>query len=418
MKNFKVVPLTLAVAASLASVSTFANADVDALLKRVEALESQQSSDVQFTGYARYGFHFEADGNRYVGAAGQKAGNAAGRLGNETNGGEFQFTKRFEGANGTKWDLNVMMENWWKMPGDVDGDIVGNADVFLKKFYAGVSNVFDAQPDLYIWAGRDFHQRPQEGLNDYFLMTHDGQGAGFKNLDMGALKLDVGFVGQTDGSNWTGTGDSGNYALTSKLHGLSLGEGNNLDIYMNYGLSDDKSDSADVDEAFQVATVFDFSGKKLSLRYSTNSDNTAFNRTEGLDTIYASFQSGISLGDKTSMDYQLAYHNSEYADNAAQDRTNYSVIVRPMHAWDDTHSTWLEAGYSLVDYDQANESNAAWKITVSQNMAIDSVPWGRPMLRFYATAGEADNKVNGDGVAVASDKVDTFAVGAMFEAWW
>ncbi|UPQ90247.1 carbohydrate porin [Vibrio sinaloensis] len=409
MKHLKVLPLAAVVAATIASFPSVANSEIEALEKRIAVLESSQASaatdsGIEFTGYARYGAHFENDENPYVSAAGQLAGNAAGRLGNEVNGGEFQFTKRFEGANGTQWDLNVMMENWWKAPDEY-------GDVSLKKFYAGASNVFKSQPDLYVWAGRDFHQRPQEGLNDYFLMTHDGQGGGFKNMDLGGAKFDLAVVGKTGEA----TGDNGDYAVTSKF-AFSLGESSSMDLLMNYGFSD-KGNKAD--NAFQVATLFNFSGHKLNLRYSDNSDNSAFNRTNGLKTIYASYQSGISLGERTIVDYQFAYHNSDGLNDMEDDRTNYSAIVRPMYAWNDIHSTWLEAGYSMVDYDKLNEKNAAWKVTLSQNISLDSVPWGRPMLRFYTTVGEADNKVKFDGGSLAkAEKVDTLAFGAMFEAWW
>ncbi|MFP1497097.1 carbohydrate porin [Escherichia coli] len=40
-----------------------------------------------------------------------------------------------------------------------------------------------------MWAGRDFHQRPQQGINDYFWMTHDGQGAGVKISTLVASSL-------------------------------------------------------------------------------------------------------------------------------------------------------------------------------------------------------------------------------------
>ena len=53
-------------------------------------------------------------------------------------------------------------------------------EVNLKKAYVGVTNVLESNPNAYIWAGRDFHQRPQQGINDYFWMNHDGQGAGVK----------------------------------------------------------------------------------------------------------------------------------------------------------------------------------------------------------------------------------------------
>lgn len=51
-----------------------------------------------------------------------------------------------------------------------------------------------SNPNAYFWAGRDFHQRPQQGINDYFWMNHDGQGAGVKNFDIGGVQFDVAAV--------------------------------------------------------------------------------------------------------------------------------------------------------------------------------------------------------------------------------
>jgi maltoporin len=56
--------------------------------------------------------------------------------------------------------------------------------------------VLESNPNAYIWAGRDFHQRPQQGINDYFWMNHDGQGAGVKNFDIGGVQFDVAAVSQ------------------------------------------------------------------------------------------------------------------------------------------------------------------------------------------------------------------------------
>ncbi|WP_032105522.1 carbohydrate porin, partial [Klebsiella pneumoniae] len=78
---------------------------------------------------------------------------AIGRLGNESNGGEFQISKAFKSAQGAIWDLNVMFDHW-------------SDEVNLKKAYVGVTNVLESNPNAYIWAGRDFHQRPQQGIND------------------------------------------------------------------------------------------------------------------------------------------------------------------------------------------------------------------------------------------------------------
>ena len=75
----------------------------------------------------------------------------------------------------------------------------------------------------------------------------------------------------------------------------------------------------------------------------------------------------------------------------------------------------------MVDYDDIDATNSSWKMTLSQNMAIGPETWSRPMLRFYATVGNADNEYTGfdsvTGEKIATD-VDTVTVGAMFEAWW
>ncbi|WP_270487898.1 carbohydrate porin, partial [Klebsiella pneumoniae] len=180
---------------------------------------------LKFSGYARYGAHFQTGDQKYVGVDGSYNGaSAIGRLGNESNGGEFQISKAFKSAQGAIWDLNVMFDHW-------------SDEVNLKKAYVGVTNVLESNPNAYIWAGRDFHQRPQQGINDYFWMNHDGQGAGVKNFDIGGVQFDVAAVSQVkscspevmaDETNpsritCTGssdTGDNGHYALTTKTHNI------------------------------------------------------------------------------------------------------------------------------------------------------------------------------------------------------
>jgi maltoporin len=68
---------------------------------------------IKFTGYARYGAHFQAADQKYVAVDGSYNGaSAIGRLGNEGNGGEFQLSKAFKGENGAIWDINVMIDHW------------------------------------------------------------------------------------------------------------------------------------------------------------------------------------------------------------------------------------------------------------------------------------------------------------------
>lgn len=373
MKSIKILPLSLAVAGTLTSGLAFAD------------------DDLVFSGYARFGDAYQASDSKLIQAEGAYTSGAVGRLGNEGNGGEFQFTKNFTSETGAIWDVAVMLNYW--------------GSVGLAKFYAGGKNIFATQPDLYIWAGRDFHQRPQQGINDYFWMMHDGQGAGFKYLEVGDMQLDMGFVSGTDGGD-----DNGYYAITSRWHGIDLGS-NSLEIYANYGFQSEDQLDADQNQAYQLGSIVGFGANRVILRYSHDSDNSVLNPTENLTTVYASFEGSTDLSENASMEYVASYHSTENEDEADDDRDNYGLIVRPMYFWDDVHSTWLEAGYNMVDYDNQDATNTAWKLTLSQNIAIGNKAWSRPMLRFYATVGNADNETE-------NEELDTVTLGAMFESWW
>ncbi|TXR51966.1 carbohydrate porin [Reinekea thalattae] len=355
--------------------------------------------DFNFTGYGRLGMAYQTADETAVSPEGAYNGSSTmGRLGNEGPGGEIQFNKAFEGENGSQWDIVIMAENW------------GGSTFNNKKFYAGGKNLFESQPDMYVWAGRNFNQRPQQGLNDYAWMTHDGQGAGFQNMDLGFAQLDLSFVGQADG-----LADSGYYAVTSKLAGIAAGPAS-IDLYFNYGFQNDEVITTDTIDAYQIGSQINTALGKVTLRYSANSDDTVlYSWNTGLKdettNIYASFESGVNVNDNISVDYLLAYHNRNDDNDDSNTRVNYSGIVRPMIAWDDVHSTWLEAGYTMVDYTEIDSTNTAWKFTASQNLAIGKGAGARPMLRFYTTVGNEDNEST-------STESDILTVGAMFEAWW
>jgi len=459
MRINKKLPVALAVAATLCSGSVFAQeftqeqidaivakavdkalaerqAKMDAAIDKkadvvVEPQSAAQTPDlavpygVKFSGYARYGAHFQSGDQKYVGVDGSYNGaSAIGRLGNEGNGGEFQLSKAFKGDNGAIWDVNVMFDHW--------GD-----EVNLKKAYAGVTNLLASNPNAYFWAGRDFHQRPQQGINDYFWMNHDGQGAGVKNFDIGGVQFDVAAVGSvascspevledeanpsritcTGGSN---VGDKGNYALTSKIHGMKVGP-LDLEIYANYGFDSKAIESDARLKAWQGGAVlshtYDHGINKLIARYSDNADNSVFNKTDDLTAIYASFEGSYKFSRQTQIDYLLAYHDYDNSANKADNRRNYGAIVRPMHWWNDVHSTWLELGYQRVDYDDGGD-NHGWKATLSQNISIAMGPEFRPMLRFYVTGGEVDNKRTARVNGTNDSTLDSFNIGAMWEAWW
>ncbi|WP_437889870.1 carbohydrate porin [Phytobacter sp. V91] len=459
MKLNNKLPVALAVAAALCSGSViaqeFTQEQIDAIVakavdkalaerqakmdaainKKADVITEPQSTaqtpdlaipyGVKFSGYARYGAHFQGADQKYVGVDGSYNGSSAiGRLGNEGNGGEFQLSKAFKSSHGAIWDVNVMFDHW--------GD-----EVNLKKAYAGVTNLLESNPNAYFWAGRDFHQRPQQGINDYFWMTHDGQGAGVKNFDIGGVQFDVATVAsvascnpevEDDGGNpsritctgGSNVGDKGNYALTSKIHGMKVGP-LDLEIYANYGFDSKAIESDDRLKAWQGGVVLshtnDSGVNKVIARYSDNSDNSVYNKTDDLNTIYASFEGLHKFSRQMQVEYLLAFHDYDNSADKSDNRKNYNAIVRPMYWWNDVHSTWLELGWQKVAYEKGGD-NDGWKATLSQNISIDMGPEFRPMLRFYVTGGEVDNKHTARVNGTEDTTLDSFNVGAMWEAWF
>ena len=462
MKTVKKLPLAMAIIAALCPLSSvmaqeFTQEQIDAIVAKAvdKALADRQAKmdaaaakkvdletnpqtaaatpdmavpfGLKFSGYARYGAHFQAGDQKYVGVDGSYNGaSAIGRLGNEGNGGEFQLTKAFKSEKGAIWDINVMFDHW-------------SDEVNLKKAYVGVTNVLESNPNAYIWAGRDFHQRPQQGINDYFWMNHDGQGAGVKNFDIGGVQFDVATVAQVkscspevmaDESNpsritCTGnsdTGDDGHYALTTKTHNIKAGP-IDVEVYANYGFDSKAVDNDKQLDAWQGGLLLshtnsDDSGvNKVILRYSDNSDNSVFNKTDGLTAIYASFEGNYKFTRQAQVEYLLAFHDYDNSKDKTDNRKNYGAIVRPMYFWNDVHSTWLEAGYQRVDYDQGGD-NHGWKLTLSQNIAIGMGPEFRPMLRFYVTGGQVDNKRTAKVNGTDDQQLDSLNFGGMFEAWF
>ncbi len=459
MKLIKKLPVALAVAAALCSGSViaqeFTQEQIDAIVAKAvdKALAERQAKmdaavakkadvvtepqtaaqtpdlaipfGVKFSGYARYGAHYQSGDQKYVGVDGSYNGSSAiGRLGNEGNGGEFQLSKAFKSSHGAIWDVNVMFDHW--------GD-----EVNLKKAYAGVTNLLESNPNAYFWAGRDFHQRPQQGINDYFWMNHDGQGAGVKNFDIGGVQFDVATVASVescnpemidDGDNpsrisctgSSGTGDKGNYAVTSKIHGMKVGP-LDLEVYANYGFDSKAIDSEDRLKAWQGGVVLshtnDSGVNKVIARYSDNSDNSVYNKTDNLTTVYASFEGLHKFSRQMQVEYLLAFHDYDNSADKSDNRKNYNAIVRPMYWWNDVHSTWLELGWQKVTYDKYGDNNG-WKATLSQNISIDMGPEFRPMLRFYVTGGEVDNKHTARVNGTDDTTLDSFNIGAMWEAWF
>ncbi len=156
---------------------------------------------------------------------------------------------------------------------------------------------------------------------------------------------------------------------------------------------------------------------KVILRYSDNSDNSVYNKTDDLTTVYASFEGSHKFTQQAQVEYLLAFHDYDNGkDNTDNRKTTAPSSGRCISGTMCTPPGWKRATSAWIT--TSGGDNHGWKLTLSQNIAIGMGPEFRPMLRFYVTGGQVDNehtaKVNG----TQDQQLDSLNVGGMFEAWF
>lgn len=82
-------------------------------------------------------------------------------------------------------------------------------------------------------------------------------------------------------------------------------------MYANYGFDSKAIDNDKQLDAWQGGLVLshtnDSGVNKLILRYSDNSDNSVYNKTDDLSTVYASFEGSHKFTEQAQIDYLLAF---------------------------------------------------------------------------------------------------------------
>ena len=197
-----------------------------------------------------------------------------------------------------------------------------------------------------------------------------------KNFDIGGVQFDVATVSQVkscspevmaDETNpsritCTGssdTGDNGHYALTTKTHNIKAGP-IDVEVYANYGFDSKAVDSdARLDAAGRAGAEPHQRQRvnKVILRYSDNSDNSVYNKTDDLTTVYASFEGSHNSPSRRRSSICWPSTTTTTARiipitvKLRRDRPANVLLER--RALDR-----LEAGYQRVDYDQGGITTA------------------------------------------------------------
>ncbi|WP_354624703.1 carbohydrate porin [Psychromonas sp. MME2] len=402
---------------------------------------SSHAGTPNFSGYGRYAS--EASDDTIIAIKADHASvNGPGRLGNEGNWMEWMLSQGFE-MEKAKFDINVMIDT----PGyttettgylDGNGGVVinegwRNADIKIAQFYGGGKGIFESQPEAYVWAGKRFNGREQTDINDYFMMSADGGGAGIDNLDFGWAKFDTSWVQGGNGAGSANQNDGNISAFLMHLHDIKVGESGKLKFRATYaGLSGNIADNRDIenDKAMQLYTAYHhgFSNGwlQLSARYETDALALSGANAAGWEVGpnadhdaagYMLFLNGsVDFNDMMAMQYASSYLYIDCKDDEGcgwqsfDDRTEYSATVRPQISWNDYMATALEVGYQYAELDNSDNDSNAWKVTLSQNFQLGHFMWSRPVVRFYAVTGSVDH--------IDNSSTDVTKFGAMVEAWW
>lgn len=401
---------------------------------------------LEFHGYMRAGMGVSGEGGK--GACYGIGTVNPFRLGNECDTVvEPTFTGRIT-APGDKssWGI-VVMPKVYQRWGEINrGDSLPTEFGQIYLFGENVPQLANGR----VWAGKRYYQRVQTGINDEFLESLDGNGAGVEDMELGFGRLSVAWNGNiyangTDKYN-TLTGDAA-------IDGMYVGQGNKISmrltniqtvpdgalaIYAHYAKDltrDDKSTTP----ATSAPTAH---GTYHIAAYHTL--NGVLNGSNFLGLGYTSTEDGVNIFDLTAQqsgmfsaigwDAVARYRKISNNPTASQYGTNgseFAIGGRLDGRIANGPFRWLfEAGFNQVKPDHG-ESQQMYKLTPAIALNAGNDPWSRPTVRVYYNYVKWNDAVNkGDALGgfrwtseAQAQGVDPNAtkgstLGVQMEAWW
>ncbi|WP_051219364.1 maltoporin [Oceanobacter kriegii] len=398
------------------------------------------ADDSPFHAYFRTGIGSSIDGGDQV-CYKAKGAPSKYRLGNEceTYAAVRLITdKEVEGAGKFKMTTEIIYEtdqnsDWEQINGNTS-----SADrISIRRFNVEGTDVIEALPGATLWIGKQFVDRQNVHINDFFYYDPKGPGVGLKNVDVGFGKLGVAWLrnGSTDATD--GEGDSGNYVNNtydfriSKMEvadnvsaevGLTLGSTSGTDGLAYEGANNSGS---------LVTLNFMFNdvlggNNKLTIQQANDGMISSTNTGNQNGTLEGDFfriiDSGVtSLADNVEAQYVVVYEDKN-VDNSATNTGHewLSAGIRPVVQWGGYSNTAFEVGYDQVKDKFSGDTNSMTKFTVAQQFSAGSKFFSRPALRMFATYAmwndEGQNS-NSGGVTPA-DATSGLSFGAQTEVWF
>lgn len=419
----------------------------------------------EYNGYLRSGSGTSSKAGtaacyRLNGASALGAGNVtgAGRLGNECDTyGELALANTGE-SDGTKFGVHTLMAFGTQQVADYEQSVPAWREAYTSAEGFGNGMLAKAK----VWAGKRYYNRKDVHIVDFFWLQVTGPGAGIENIDLGFGKFSYALMRQSAGNYMnlgaTDTQTLGRVttvanpttAMTNhdlRLEGINLGKAGSLGFGANIirGNNYNGSTSADgwslwamhskVFGTIQNSVIFQAAHGAGSLDgaglpWATATNPSSHSGWRLIDS--ANFE----FGDRVNGAAFIAYGKENfpwYANNSGANRSDFSLVVRPVYHFTENLSLAAEAGRSQVsgtagDYIFAagETSNHLNKLTIAPQISMGSGFYSRPVLRAYVTyaswnKGGASACTGRDcvvGISSFNNATSGVSYGVQMESWW
>ena len=317
-------------------------------------------------------------------------------------------------------------------------------DFALRQAFIEGGNVFQAIPDIRIWAGQRYYQRMDIHINDFYYLDMSGYGAGIQDVPLGQFsKLSLAWIGGSVDDYETDHGRVGKQNFDLRLTDIKVPLGK-ATLWFDFSdtrggevrnvFNEDGSDLRIQSSSGWAAGVFHRTGEEaflggynqLSLQYG---QGAAYNFASTLDS------SGPNLDDawhfrvtdhftiqpSPSFAVQVVgvYDKIHYGGPGSDNRW-ISLGARPVYFFSDRFSTALEAGVDWVKSDPLGEDGHLWKVTFAPiQVSLGKRFFSRPQLRAYVTyAGWSSDFKGSIGGSPYENDTRGLSYGIQAEAWW
>lgn len=382
-------------------------------------------------------------------ALAQGAVGGAGRLGNECDTyGEIALSSTSEN-DGTKFGVHTLVAIGTQQVADYEQTVPA-----FRESYTSAQGFGDgAFAKATVWVGKRYYNRKDVHIVDMFWLQVTGPGAGIENIDLGFGKFSYALMrssaanyqnlGATDTQTLgrvTNIADAGQQKANHdfRLEGINLGAAGSLSFGTNIIRSNNSSTTGNDKGGWSAWITHSkvFGGVQNGLTFQTARDAgsldggglTWFAASNGPHSGWRIIDAAnFEFGDNINGQAFFGYGKEKFSWFAG-DRTDMSLIVRPVYHFTEKFSLAVEAGRSQTKgLGIAAGTNHLNKLTIAPQLSLGSGFYSRPVLRAYYTM--ANWNAGGSSVCTGRDcaygTIPAFngatsgsSYGFQMEAWW